>query len=130
MTKRILLSLSFALATLFTGCAHMPTATRSVALSPTASTEAVLEAAVDAAREAGLPAVSKMDKANGVVEFGAFGMPELGVTGQVMVRSGHVADLTVKRGSVYIPLKADEQADKFRAAFEERLRALNLGGKP
>jgi hypothetical protein len=121
------LRLLSALCLLFaTGCAFSPTKNNLVPLSPTASTEAVLEAAADAARSSGLPPVTKMDKANGVVEFGGFGMPELGTSAQVRVRSDHQAEVTVKRHSAYVPLGTGKKADQFQAAFESRLRELNL----
>ena len=70
------------------------------------------------------PPVTKLDKTNGIVEFGAFGIPVTGITAQVRVRADNQLDVTVKRGSVYISLPVEETADKFKSALEARLKEL------
>jgi hypothetical protein len=113
--------LTCVLAILATGCVYFPTTTRMVAIAPQTKSDVVLEAAVDAAQDVDFPPMTKMDKANGIVEFGSFEMPELGITAQVRVRSDGSAEITVKRGSTYIRQGVDKQADAFKAKFEEKL---------
>ena len=54
--------------TLVAGCAHVPTANQTVAVPAPARNLDLLEVAIDAAKAVGLPSVTKLDKANGVVE--------------------------------------------------------------
>lgn len=107
---------------LFAACAHFPTSSHTVAVPAAAQGRDVLEVAIEAARSVGLPPVTKLDKANGVVEFGSFGMDVIGYTAQVRQRSDGQLDVTVKRGSVYVPLGVDEKAREFVTALEARLR--------
>lgn len=71
-----------------------------------------------------MPAMSKMDKANGLVEFGAFGMPQMGLTGQARITGDHQVEVMVKRGSVFVPLKAESEADLFTTNLAVRLAEL------
>lgn len=105
---------------IFAGCAFFPVAHRTVAV-PEAAKGDVLELVIDAARSVDLPPPTKVDKANGVVEFGSFGSSALGYTAQVRVRSDGQLDVTVKRGSVYVPLEVDAKAQEFVSALEARL---------
>jgi len=107
---------------LVAACAFAPTATHTVAVPAVAQGRDVLELAIEAARSAGLPPVTRLDKVNGLVEFGAFGFDAIGYTAQVRQRSDGQLDVTVKRGSVYVPLGVDEKAKEFVAALEARLR--------
>ena len=103
----------------------MPTnSVRTVATSSTLSKDQVLNAVIDAARDANLPAMTKMDKANGIVEFGSFELPEMGITAQVRLVSDTSLEITVRRGSTFIPLKAEAQTDAFRDRITERLAAI------
>jgi hypothetical protein len=103
----------------------MPTANHTVTVPPSAKGRDVLELAIDAAKAVDLPSATKIDKANGLVAFGAFGMPVLGYTAQVRQRSDGQLDVTVKRGSVYVPLGVDEKAKEFVTALETRLAGLS-----
>jgi hypothetical protein len=102
---------------------YFPTANRTVGVPSQIKSDLVLEAAVDAAEDVNFPPMTKMDKANGIVEFGSFEMPEMGITAQVRVRSDGQVEITVKRGSAYVRKGVDKQADAFKAKFEEKLHA-------
>lgn len=106
------------------GCAHFPTVTKSIPVDIQFQNRAeILELAVDVAKSMNFPEVTKFDPANGIVEFGAFGMPVTGITAQVRVRSDNKnVDVTVKRGSVYVPLPVEETANQFASKLQERLR--------
>ncbi len=86
------------------------------------NSDQALEAAIDAAKAVGLRPVSKLDKANGIVEFGNFSMVEIGTTGQVRIRSDRQAEVTLKRTSPYVPLPVEEITQKFIQEFETRLK--------
>lgn len=109
-------------AILIAGCSFFPTAHRTVAVPASAKID-VLELAIEAARSVDLPPPTKIDKANGVVEFGSFEMPVLGYTAQVRIKADGQLDVTVKRGSIYVPLEVDDKAQAFVAALESRLQA-------
>ena len=70
---------------------------RAIPLDGKITNDAVLEAAIEVAPQANLPAMTKMDKANGIVEFGAFEGPELGVTAQVRIRPDQQLEIVIKR---------------------------------
>ena len=108
------------------GCAtYSPShSVRTIPFSPKVKSDVVLEAAIEAAQASKLPAMSNMDKANGVVEFGAFGTPEMGLTAQARVRSDNQVEITVKRGSMFVPIKAESPADTFKTNLLERLEIL------
>jgi hypothetical protein len=103
------------------GCAHAPTATETVTVPPARSVD-VLDVAVDAARAVGLPAVTKLDKASGVVEFGSFDTPATGYAAQVRRRPDGQLDVTVKRGSANAAGTVEDKAREFVAAVDARLR--------
>ena len=105
----------------FIGCAPMTVATRDLDTPASIKQGDIIEFAITAAQEVGFPPATKIDKENGVVEFGSFGLPELGVTAQVRVKSQTEIEITVRHGSVYIPLGADKQADAFTAKLKEHL---------
>ena len=115
---------AIALLIIATGCAFYPTASRTVAISGGIKDDAVLEAAVETAQSIGFPTMTKMDKADGIVEFGSFEGPQLGISAQVRVLPDNKAEITVKRGSVYIPFGTDKEADEFRAKLDERLQEM------
>ena len=69
--------------------------------------------------------MTKMDKANGIIEFGSFELPEMGLTAQVRLVSDTSLEITVRRGSAFIARKVETQTDLFRDKIEgERLTAL------
>jgi hypothetical protein len=107
---------------LLAGCAFNPAVHRTVPV-PQAAQHDALEITIEAARSVDLPPPTKVDKANGVVEFGAFGTGTLGYTAQVRVRSDGQLDVTVERGSIYVPLDVDQEAQSFVTALESRLQA-------
>ena len=111
---------------LVTGCAPTfdRTATRTVAITGATKSDEILEAAIETAQNIGFPAMSKLDKANGIVEFGGFSGSVMGITAQVRVLPNNQAEVTVKRFTAYIPLGVDEQADLFRTKFEEQLKLI------
>jgi uncharacterized protein YgiM (DUF1202 family) len=104
--------------TFVAGCAHVPTASQTVAVPPPARNLDLLDVAIDAAKAVGLPAVTKLDKTNGVVEFGSFETPATAYAAQVRQRPDGQLDVTVKRGSGSV----DEKAREFVAALDARLR--------
>lgn len=108
--------------TLVAGCAHVPTANQTVAVPAPARNLDLLEVAVDAARAVGLPAVTKFDKANGLVEFGSFDTAATGYTAQVRQRPDGQLDVTVKRGSADVPGSVEDKAKEFTAALDARWR--------
>jgi hypothetical protein len=112
---------------LLLGCAHFPTTTRSIVLEEQAAKVDVLELAIDVAKEMDFPPVTKLDKASGIVEFGAFGTSTTGVTAQVMIRPANKVDVTVRRGSVYVPLPVEGIADEFKTKLEERIKRAQTG---
>lgn len=112
-----------AIISLLAGCAFSPSAHRTVPIPQSAQRD-VLEIAIEAARSVDLPLPTKVDKANGVVEFGAFGTGVIGYTAQVRVRSDGQLDVTVERGSIYVPLDVDQEAQAFVTALESRMQAV------
>ncbi len=106
----------------FAACTHFPVANNTVAVPAAAKGRDVFDIAIDAARSVDLPPATKIDKANGVVEFGSFGMPVLAYSAQVRKRSDGQLDVTVKRGSAYISRDVDEKAKEFVAALQARLQ--------
>jgi PBP1b-binding outer membrane lipoprotein LpoB len=122
-----------ALAVLITGCAiqsYVPSnSIRTIPLDGKLTNDAVLEAAVEIAEEVSLPAMTKMDKADGIVEFGGFERTEMGLSAQVRVRPDNKLEIIVKRGSVFFAQNADADADTFKTRLEERLTELEKAGK-
>lgn len=106
---------------LFTGCAHFPTVTNVVPASGKTSGQ-IIEAAIEVARELKYPPTTKIDKAAGIVVFGGFGNPALGSSAQVRIRDDGSVEVTVQRGSVYVPLKADGRAKEFTDKLAEKLK--------
>jgi hypothetical protein len=118
-------SLTFgALTLLLVGCVHFPTKSADITYSPTTKQGDVIELAIEVARSMDFPPATKIDKANGIVEFGAFGHPMLGITAQVRVKSEGELEVNVTRGSEYVPLGVDKTADEFRSKLEERLHEV------
>jgi hypothetical protein len=74
---------------------------RTIPLDGKLTTDAVLEAAIEVAPEVNLPVMTKMDKANGLVEFGSFEQPNLGLSAQVRVTPDNQLEIVVKRGSCF-----------------------------
>ncbi len=118
----VIIAIASTVVTLVAGCAHVPTANQTVAVPAPARNLDLLEVAIDAARAVGLPAVTKLDKANGVVEFGSFDTAATGYTAQVRRRPDGQLDVTVKRGSADVPGSVEEKAKEFVAALDARLR--------
>jgi hypothetical protein len=108
---------------LVAGCVYHPTFNQTIPVPASAHSRDVLEVAIDAAKAVGLPPATKVDKANGVVEFGAFGRPVTGYTAQVRVRSDGQLDVTVRHGSVYVPSGVKGKAQDFVDELQSRLRA-------
>jgi hypothetical protein len=109
---------------LIAGCVSFPTANRTVAIPASAKNTDLLELAIDAARDVGLPPATKVDKADGIVEFGGFEAPELGYAAQVRIRSDGQLDVTVKRGSAYISRPVDSKTEEFVQAIQTRLQNI------
>jgi uncharacterized protein YgiM (DUF1202 family) len=120
-STRTVIGIACAVVSLVAGCAA-PTATQTVAVPAPARSLDVLEVAVDAARAVGLPAVTKLDKTNGVVEFGSFEAPASGYAAQVRRRPDGQLDVTVKRGSADGAGSAEDKAKELVTALEARLR--------
>lgn len=118
----IRLVMAFTVIALAAGCAHAPTARQTVEMPVPAPTLDVLDVAADAARAVGLPAVTKLDRANGVIEFGAFQTGATDYTAQVQRRADGQLDVTVKRGSAEGPGTVEDKAREFVAALDARLR--------
>lgn len=108
--------------TFVAGCASVPTAKQTVAVPPPARSLDLLEVAIDAAKAVGLPSVTKLDKANGVVEFASLEAPATGYTAQVRQRPDGQLDVTVKRGSPDVPGGVEAKARELVAALDVRLR--------
>lgn len=106
------------------GCAHIPTANQTVAVPVPAADFDLLHVAIDAARAVGLPAVTKFDKAQGVVEFGSSDMVPNGYTAQVRRRPDGQLEVTVKRGSADVPGSVEDKAKEFTAALDARIRRV------
>lgn len=111
-----------AVVALLAGCAHFPTRNESLSIPATIPPSQVLELVIDAGRQVNFPPATKIDKANGIVEFGTFGMPVIGITAQARVRDDNTLDVTVKRGSVYIPMPVDPDSQRFKDAIEKNFR--------
>jgi SH3 domain-containing protein len=107
--------------TLLAGCATVPTANQTVAVPPPARSLDLMDVAIDAAKAVGLPPATKVDKANGVVEFGTFDTGATGYTAQVRRRQDDQLDVTVKRGSAEGPGTVEDKAKEFVAALNARL---------
>jgi hypothetical protein len=122
MKKNLLnLSLIAIASCAFVGCAPVTVAMRDVATQASIKQGDIIEFAITAAREVGFPPATKIDKENGLVEFGGYGTTVMGITAQVRVKSSTEVEVTVKRLSVYIPLGVDKQADAFTARLKEHL---------
>ena len=111
---------SLLLAFTLVGCAHFPTATRSIP-APTKAGVDVVEAAIDAARELKFPPATKIEKQNGLVEFGNWGLPDTGIAAQVRRRGDGTIESTVRVGSVYVAKDPEGLADKFAKLIEEKI---------
>jgi hypothetical protein len=118
----IILMMASTVVTLVAGCAHAPTAKQTVAVPAPARDLDVLQVAVEAARTVGLPAVSKLDKIDGVVEFGSFQTPASDYAAQVRQRPDGQLLVTVKGGSTDTPLTVEHKAKELVTALETRLR--------
>ena len=131
MTSLLRFTLAISVAVLITGCqTYVPSnSVRTVPLDGKLTTDAVLEAAIEVAPEINLPVMTKMDKADGLVEFGGFEQPELGLSAQVRVRPDNQVEIIVKRGSTFFPLSADANADTFKTRLAERLSELEKSAK-
>jgi hypothetical protein len=81
----------------------------------------VVETAIAVGREIGFPPATKIDKTEGIVEFGPFGMPAIGITAQARVKSDGDLEVTVNTLSRLVAESADEPAQAFKAQFESRL---------
>jgi hypothetical protein len=114
------------------GCeTYVPsTSVRAIAINGGLSKDQVSNAVIEAARDASLPAMTKMDKANGIIEFGSFELPEMGLTAQVRLVSDTSLEVTVRRGSAFIARKVEAQTDLFRDKIGERLAALQKAAAP
>ena len=104
------------------GCAHVPSANQTVAMPVPAGDFDLLHVATDAARAVGLPAVTKFDKAQGVVEFGASDTVPNPYIAQVRRRPDGQLDVTVKRGSADLPGSVEDKAKELTAALDARIR--------
>ncbi|HUF92504.1 MAG TPA: SH3 domain-containing protein [Candidatus Limnocylindria bacterium] len=105
---------------LVAGCATVPTATHTVAAPAAAGSLDLLDVAIAAARDVDLPAVTKHDKANGVVEFGSFDTASKGYSAQVRQRPEGGLAVTVK-GGAGAPGSVEDKARAFVAALDARL---------
>ena len=105
-------------------CAHFPSYSQTIPVPAPAQNRDVLEIAIDVAKSVGLPPATKVDRANKVVEFGAFGRSVTGYTAQVRVRSDGQLDVTVTRGSVYISQGVEGKAKEFVSALQTRLNQV------
>ena len=124
--KQIILTLTLLAFVAMTGCAPMSVATRTVPVPASVGQADVIEIAITAARQVNFPPATKIDKQGGIVEFGSYAMPEIGITAQVRVKSPSEVEVTVRRGSLYIPLGADKQADEFVARLKEGLSGAEV----
>ncbi len=105
---------------LIAGCATVPTATHTVAAPAAARNLDLLDVAIAAARDVDLPAVTKHDKGNGVVEFGSFDTAASGYSAQVRQRPEGGLAVTVKRGPGAAG-SVEDVARAFVAALDARL---------
>jgi hypothetical protein len=107
------------------GCASVVTPTRirtiDVSYSPAVSHGDVIEAAIAVGRELNFPPATIIDKTVGMVNFGDFGKPILGITAQARVKSDGDLEVTVNRWSEIVPMSADAPAEQFKAKFEARM---------
>ena len=106
----------------FVGCAHFPQETRFIQVENSINKNELLELAIDVAREMDFPPMTKLEKANGIVEFGEFGSSVTGLTAQVRVKENGQIDIVVVRGSVYVPLPVKDVADEFKRKLESKLK--------
>ena len=104
------------------GCVP-PSRTRMIDVSyPAAISHAdVVEAAITVGRELSFPAATKIDKTEGIVEFGPFGTPFVGVTAQARVKSDGDLEVTVNTWSRFVAESADDPAQAFKAKLEAKL---------
>jgi len=128
----IVLVMASAVVSLVAGCAHVPTAKQTVAVPAPARDLDVLQVAIEAARAVRLPAVTKVDKVDGVVEFGSFDTPVSDYAAQVRQRPDGQLLVTVKGGSTDTPLTVEHKAKELVMALETRLRQVpaNRGTTP
>jgi hypothetical protein len=117
-------------ATLVAACAHVATVSQTVAVPAPAGGLDVFEAAIDAAKASGLPAVTKLDKTKGVVEFGPFETPAIGYAAQLRQRPDGGLDVTVKRGTADVPGGVEKKVKQLVTALEVRLRQASDSAPP
>jgi hypothetical protein len=129
-SRGIRILIAFTGIALAAGCAHAPVATQTVDVPAAAARVDVLDVAVDAARAVGLPAVTKLDKAGGVVQFGSFETGATGYTAQARRRPDGQLEVTVKRGSADGAASVEEKATAFVAAVDARLRQAPASRPP
>jgi hypothetical protein len=121
-SSRLIVVLGCLVVGVLAGCATIPTADRTVAVPTPAPSLDLLDVAADAAKAVGLPAVTKLDRAGGVVEFGTFeAPPSAAYAAQVRRRPDGGLDVTVKRGSGDAAA-VEDKAKELVAAIETRLR--------
>lgn len=120
----IVLVMASAVVSLVGGCAHVPTTKQTVAVPAPARDVDVLQVAIEAARAVRLPAVTKLDKVDGVVEFGSFETPVSDYAAQVRQRPDGQLLVTVKGGSTDTPLTVEHKAKELVTALETRLRQV------
>jgi hypothetical protein len=111
---------------MLTACGGVfPVVTKSI-LPPTKPDAEMVEAAIDVARDMAFPPATKIDKQNGLVEFGSFTTSHTGITAQVRRRTDGSVEVTVRNGAVYFAKSPDETAAKFTRELESRIK---VGGK-
>ncbi len=101
-------------------CAHSPTVAENESDGVLAKKIEILQIAVEVAKSMNFPKVTRFDKENGIVEFGRFGQAVEGITAQVRVSSDNSkVNVSVKRGSTYVPASAEVTGQEFLRKFRE-----------
>jgi uncharacterized protein YgiM (DUF1202 family) len=127
---QLVIALVSSVATLAAACAHVATVSQTVAVPAPAPDVDVFEAAIGAAKASGLPAVTKLDKTRGVVEFGAFETPATGYAAQLRQRPDGRLDITVNRATADVPGGVEKKIKQLVAALEARLREASDSAPP
>ncbi len=111
------------LALLIAACAHSPSARPDPPAEIVVSKMEIMKTAVEVGRSMNFPEITRFDEEKGIVEFGAFGKPVVGLTAQVKISPDNTnVGIIVKRGALYVPASAEATGREFMRKFEEKLR--------
>ena len=108
---------------LMTGCISqyttpMRTQTVTLAYPPKTAPGDVIENTLAIGREMKFPPATKLDKTGGMVEFGNFGLPMIGITAQARIKSEGQLEVTIVRYTPFVPMDVTAEMEEFESKFK------------